>query len=68
MTADRWKNRRRMAWIAFWAALAYPALLIFADPSNVVALAPHFYLFVGSVVGLYIGFATYDDKWQKNES
>jgi len=24
-----------------------------------------FYLFVGSVVGAYIGFATYDDKWKK---
>jgi hypothetical protein len=28
-------------------------------------IAMPFYLFVGSVVGAYIGFATVDDKWKR---
>ena len=31
MTADRWKNRRRMAWLALLAGLLFPLLLLWSD-------------------------------------
>ncbi len=62
---DRWRNRRAMAWAAFVAALVYPLLLLVAIPESVVALAPAYYGFCTLVVGLYIGFATVDDRWQR---
>lgn len=60
---DRWKNRRRMAWLALLAGLAYPLLLLFTDSPELGSVAGPFYIFVGAVVGAYIGFATVDDKW-----
>jgi hypothetical protein len=59
--ADRWLNRRRMAWLALLSGLAFPVLMLHRDLSSI---AGAFYLFVGSVVGAYIGFSTVDDKWQ----
>lgn len=61
---DRWKNRRRMAWLAFIAGIAFPFIV---SESVVIGAAQAFYLFIGSVIGTYIGFATFDDKWQRNE-
>ena len=61
---DRWKNRRAMAWLAMVAGLIFPVLMLVTDLSNI---AGAFYLFVGSVTGAYIGFATVDDKWQGNK-
>lgn len=65
---DRWKNRRRMAWLALLAGLGYPLLLLFTDSAQLSAIAVHFYLFVGAVVGAYIGFATVDDRWTAEQS
>lgn len=62
---DRWKNRRRMAWLALLAGLGYPALVLVTESPHLQAVTDPFYLFVGAVVGAYIGFATADDKWQK---
>jgi len=59
---DRWKNRRAMAWLAFTAGILFPFLMLVKDLSSISGA---FYLFVGSVVGGYVGFATLDDKWQK---
>ena len=61
---DRWKNRRRMAWIALMAGLVFPVLLLATQSDQLGAVAGPFYIFVGAVVGSYIGFATVDDKWQ----
>lgn len=63
----RWKNRRRMAWSAMICGLGYPVLLVTsADASALAQIAMPFYLFVGSVVGAYIGFSTVDDKnWSR---
>lgn len=63
---DRWKNRRRMAWLSLVAGLAFPLLLLGTESSHLGELAYPFYFFVGSVVGAYIGFATVDDKWTQN--
>lgn len=63
---DRWKNRRKMAWLALFAGLLYPLLVLFTDSTELGSIAMYFYLFVSSVVGAYIGFATMDDKYQKD--
>lgn len=58
---DRWKNRRRMAWLALIAGLAFPVLLLFTESAQLGAVAGAFYGFAGAVVAAYIGFATWDD-------
>lgn len=63
---DRWKNRRQMAWLSLIAGLLFPLLVLFTDSSELGALATAFYLFVSAVVGSYMGFATMDDKYQRN--
>lgn len=65
ITKDRWKNRRAMAWISLFAALAFPVLLLLTKSDQLGAVAGAFYLFVSAVVGAYIGFATVDDRWQR---
>jgi len=59
---DRWKNRRRMAWLALLAGLAYPLLLLYTQSDQLGVVAAPFYTFVGAVVVAYVGFATWDDK------
>lgn len=58
---DRWKNRRKMAWLSMIAGLLFPLLILGTDDPNLGAIAAPFYVFVTGVVGAYIGFATYDD-------
>lgn len=58
---DRWKNRRRMAWGAFIAAMLFPLLILFTDSEELGDLATQFYSFASAVVAAYIGFATWDD-------
>jgi hypothetical protein len=55
-----------MAWAALIAGLGYPLLLLLTDSDQLGALAGPFYVFVGTVVGAYIGFATVDDKWSND--
>lgn len=64
---DRWKNRRRMAWICMTAAIGYPLLVLASDSKSLGDIAVPFYMFVSAVVGAYIGFATIDDRWQKQD-
>ena len=58
---DRWKNRRRMAWLSLMAGLAFPCLLLLTDSPQIGIIAGAFYSFAGAVVVAYVGFATYDD-------
>lgn len=64
---DRWKNRRRMAWLSIVAGLIFPFLILSVDSKPLGDIATPFYLFVSSVVGCYIGFATYDDTRQESK-
>jgi hypothetical protein len=64
ITKDRWKNRRSMAWISLASGLLFPLLLLATESDQLGAVAGPFYIFVGAVVGAYIGFATVDDRWQ----
>jgi uncharacterized membrane protein YiaA len=59
--ADRWKNRRKMAWAALIAGLLFPLLLLWSQSDQLGAVAGAFYVFVGAVVSAYIGFATVED-------
>lgn len=59
---DRWKNRRRMAWICMTAAIGYPLLVLASDSKSLGDIAVPFYMFVSAVVGAYIGFATWEDN------
>lgn len=65
---DRWKNRRRMAWICLIFSVFVTVAFMFLVPTDRLAgVAPvlsWFYAFSASVVGTYIGFATVDDKNQ----
>lgn len=61
-TIDRWKNRRRMTWWSLIAGLLFPLLILVTESQQLGAIAGPFYLFVGSVVSAYMGFAVWDDK------
>ena len=63
---DRWRNRRKMAWISMIAGLLFPMLLLVTESAQLGAIAAPFYVFVGGVVAAYIGFATLDDNNFKN--
>jgi len=58
---DRWRNRRKMAWLSMLGGLAFPLLILATESATLGQIALPFYGFVGAVVAAYIGFATYDD-------
>jgi uncharacterized membrane protein YiaA len=66
-TVDRWKNRRRMAWLALVAGLLFPLLLLWSDSDQLGSVAGAFYVFVTGVVASYIGWATVDDRNHKEQ-
>ena len=60
-TIDRWKNRRKMAWITLLSGVAFPLLILGSESAVLGQIALPFYGFVTGVVMTYIGFATYED-------
>ena len=62
----RWKNTRKMAWIAMIASCLFPGLLVYTNNQHLVDIAMPFYGFMASVVGVYVGFSTYENKWLDN--
>lgn len=66
--ADRWKHRRRMAYISLLAILVVTYWCVFTVPKDrLEVLDPiitWFYIIMGSIIGAYVGFATLDDKWK----
>ena len=63
--ADRWRNRRKMAWLSMLAGLLFPLLLLVTESTQLGLIATPFYVFVGMVVTAYIGGAVVDDHWQQ---
>lgn len=59
---DRWLHRRRMAYASLVGGLLFPLLVLATSSDQLGAIAGAFYVFVGAVVGAYVGFATWDDK------
>ncbi len=62
---DRWRNRRKMAWLSMLAGLLLPLLLLVTESARLCLIATSFYVFVGMVVTAYIGGAVVDDHWQQ---
>jgi hypothetical protein len=58
-----WKNRRRMAWLAFWSMVVFTALCFFWVPesrlSHLDTIITWYYMAAASIVGAYMGFSTY---------
>jgi len=71
LLADRWRHRRRMAYIAIISMLIVTYCCLFKlSPEKIKVLEniiSWFYLTMGSIVGAYVGFATLDDKWRKED-
>ena len=65
-SVDRWKNRRKMAWLSMLAGLLFPLLISVSDSSTLGQIAIPFYAFVTGVVMTYITAATYDDTHTKS--
>lgn len=57
-----------MAWLAMFAGLLFPILILFSNSNQLGAIAGPFYVFVGMVVATYIGAAVVDDHWQKENA
>jgi hypothetical protein len=58
---DRWKNRRKMAWITLLSGVAFPLLILGSESEVLGQIALPFYGFVVGVVMTYISAATYED-------
>ena len=58
---DRWKNRRKMAWITLLSGVSFPLLILSTESDVLGQIALPFYGFVMGVVMTYIGAATYED-------
>ena len=63
---DKWKHRRFMSYISMFAGLVYPLLIIVSDSEQLGVIAVPFYLFITAIVSAYLGFATLDNKWDKD--
>lgn len=63
--ADRWKNRRRMAYMSLFAIFAVMGLLFFVVPSpridSVSTAVEWFFIVMGTIISTYIGSSTYSD-------
>ena len=64
---DRWKNRRQMAWITFLFDHTIILYMLIFQPAlgGYEAIINTFLIMSGSIIGAYIGFATYDDVKNK---
>jgi len=67
ITEDRFKNRRRMAWMAMVSMTIYTAILLtpIIETTRIKALEnilDMFYIAMASIVGAYMGFATWARK------
>lgn len=69
LLSNRWKHRRRMAYIALFSILIVTYLCLFKINSDKIksleVIVTWFYVTMGSIIGAYVGFATLDDKWRK---
>lgn len=71
LVANRWKHRRRMAYMAMISVVAMTYhLMLYIPVEKVKALETiitWYYITMGSIIGAYVGFATLDDKWKKDK-
>lgn len=67
ITEDKFKNRRRMAWLAMISMAVYTAVLLtpVIEETRIKSLEnilDMFYIAMASIVGAYMGFATWASK------
>ncbi len=67
ITKNRFKNRRRMAWLAIWSMVACTSVMMteFIDIERIKAIdsvIEMFYIAMASIVGAYMGFTTWATK------
>lgn len=67
ITKNRFKNRRRMAWLAIWSMVACTFVMMteFIDIERIEAIdsvIEMFYIAMASIVGAYMGFTTWATK------
>lgn len=71
LAANRWQHRRRMAYVALFSMLVVTYWCLFKVPLDKLNILDEiiswFYITMGSIVGAYVGFATLDDKWRKDD-
>lgn len=69
LLSNRWKHRRRMAYIALFSILIVTYVCLFRVDkdrlNDLEVIVTWFYVTMGSIIGAYVGFATLDDKWRK---
>jgi hypothetical protein len=59
--ADRFKHRRRMAWLCLLAGVVgFPVMALFVDVEMIRALAGPFYTFATIAVTAYVAAASYE--------
>ena len=62
---NRWKNRRRMAWLSLLGIYIELYLLFFhVEVARIVAIkdiVPMSFIVLGSIIGAYVGFSTFED-------
>lgn len=64
---DRWKNRRRMAWVSMFNIVAFTILILFYPFSTekleaIKTIADWFYIANVSVIGAYMGFTSWASR------
>lgn len=68
--ALRWKNRRGLAWAAMAGIFMVMIWALFKVPETRLSILSEiiiwFFMIMGSIVGAYMGFSTFDDKWQND--
>jgi len=67
ITKNRFKNRRRMAWLAVWSMVIFTAIMMsnLVDIERIKAIdnvMEMFYIAMASIVGAYMGFTTWATK------
>lgn len=71
LAANRWKHRRRMAYMAMLSVMVITVCLVFYVPADKLAaldtIISWFYITMGTIIGAYLGFATLDDKWKDSK-
>jgi hypothetical protein len=67
ITKNRFKNRRRMAWLAIWSMVVCTSMMLtdLIEIERIKAIdsvIEMFYIAMASIVGAYMGFTTWATK------
>jgi len=67
MERNKWRGRRKMAWISLWAMVIVTiSLLIFPIPDSRLTILAEpitwFYFSMTSIIGAYMGFTTWASR------